>query len=120
MSPAFAVWLTGLPSSGKSTIARALVEALSARGVEAAVLESDALRRILTPQPTYSEDERETFYQAMAYIGRQGLQAVALMSELEGKLGQLCPLAVSRLQAVADMTALSVAEVVADSGRRLR
>jgi len=33
------------------------------------VLESDALRRILTPRPTYGDEERETFYRAMTYIG---------------------------------------------------
>ena len=69
VSPAFAVWITGLPSSGKSTITHALVEALSARRVDVAVLESDTLRHVLTPHPTYSEEERDTFYRAMACIG---------------------------------------------------
>ena len=35
-----------------------------------AVLESDALRRVLTPRPAYSEEERDTFYLAMAFIGK--------------------------------------------------
>lgn len=62
----WAVWLTGPPASGKSTIARALVEALRKRGVRAAVLESDALRAILTPEPTYEPDERDRFYAEVA------------------------------------------------------
>ena len=33
------------------------------------MLESDALRRILTPRPVYDEAERDTFYQAMGYVG---------------------------------------------------
>jgi adenylylsulfate kinase len=70
MRPGFAVWITGLPASGKSTLAAALVHALAARGVTVAVLESDSLRRILTPRPDYSEEERDVFYGAMAYIGR--------------------------------------------------
>ncbi len=49
----WAVWLTGPPASGKSTVARALEEELSAAGIHAVVLESDALRRVLTPEPTY-------------------------------------------------------------------
>lgn len=69
MTPAFAIWITGLPASGKSTITRALVRELAARGLDPAVLESDELRRVLTPRPTYSEDEREQFYRSMAYIG---------------------------------------------------
>lgn len=69
VQPGFAVWITGLPASGKSTIAGELVRELSSRGVDAAVLESDALRRVLTPRPTYTEEERDIFYAAMAYIG---------------------------------------------------
>jgi adenylylsulfate kinase len=68
VSPAFAVWITGLPASGKSTIARALARELAARRVDAAMLESDALRPVLTPHPTYSEEERDTFYGALSFI----------------------------------------------------
>ena len=66
---AFAVWLTGLPASGKSTIAKALVSALAARGLDAALLESDVLRRVFTPHPRYDLEEREVFYRQLAYIG---------------------------------------------------
>jgi len=69
MQPAFAVWITGLPASGKSTITRTLVRELVSRGVDAAVLESDALRQVLTPHPSYTDEERETFYASMVYIG---------------------------------------------------
>lgn len=69
MPHAFTVWITGLPASGKSTITRAVVDQLAARGVDVAVLESDVLRPVLTPSATYSEQERETFYRAMTYIG---------------------------------------------------
>ena len=69
MKPAFAVWITGLPASGKSTIALALVRELASRGVDVAVLESDALRQVLTPHPTYRDEERDTFYRSMVYIG---------------------------------------------------
>lgn len=69
MKPAFAIWITGLPSSGKSTLSTALAAQLAARGADVAVLESDALRRVLTPHPTYTAEERDVFYHAMAYIG---------------------------------------------------
>jgi len=69
MRAGFAVWITGLPASGKSTLASALTQALAARGVEVAVLESDVLRRVFTPHPRYGEEEREVFYGAMAYVG---------------------------------------------------
>lgn len=38
-------------------------------GVVVQVLESDVLRRVLTPRPTYTDEERETFYHAVVYIG---------------------------------------------------
>ncbi len=68
-SQPFAVWLTGLPGSGKSAIARELVAALHRRGIEAAHLESDVLRTLLTPFPSYSETERDLFYAALACLG---------------------------------------------------
>lgn len=65
----FAVWLTGLSGSGKSAIARELNGKLHARGVEAAVLESDVLRTQVTPFPKYDEPERDLFYGALAALG---------------------------------------------------
>lgn len=56
---------------------------------------------------------------ALGYVGQQGLQAVALLSQMEGQLGVVVPLAVTRLQAVADMTALTIAQEVGDTPRRL-
>jgi len=66
----FAVWITGLPASGKSTVAAALKREIEARGVTVAILESDSLRRVLTPHPQYTEEERDLFYGAMVHIGR--------------------------------------------------
>lgn len=63
------MWITGLPASGKSTVAAALIEKLRARGIEAAILESDALRKVFSRHPSYSEEERDSFYRLMAYIG---------------------------------------------------
>jgi hypothetical protein len=56
---------------------------------------------------------------AVAFVGRAGMQAVAMVSQFEAQLGQACPMAVSRLQGIADMTALGVAEVVADTVRQV-
>lgn len=69
VSPAFAIWLTGLPASGKSTIVAALVPHLEGLGRPIEVLESDAVRRVLTPSPTYSPMERDLFYRALAFMG---------------------------------------------------
>ena len=65
----FAIWITGLPASGKSTIARGLKPQLEASGLTVEVLESDELRRMLTPEATYSQAERDLFYRALALMG---------------------------------------------------
>jgi adenylylsulfate kinase len=66
---AFAVWVTGFPASGKSTVSRALVSQLGAHGIDVAVLESDVMRQVLTPVPNYSEEERSVFYSQITWIG---------------------------------------------------
>lgn len=70
MARAFAIWLTGLPSSGKSTIATKLREVLDGMGFKVQILESDEARKYLTPDPTYDESERDMFYRSLAVIGK--------------------------------------------------
>jgi len=67
--PGWAIWITGLPASGKSTVAKALKERLTQLGIDVQILESDVVRKVLTPNPTYSPEERETFYSSLVYIG---------------------------------------------------
>jgi len=69
MNPGFGIWMTGIPASGKSSITRELVKRLDDRGVLVVVLESDEMRKILTPSATYSPDERDRFYHMMVRIG---------------------------------------------------
>jgi adenylylsulfate kinase len=68
---AFAMWITGLPASGKSTIVSALKPLLEGLGLTVEVLESDEVRRVITPTPTYSEAERDLFYRALAFTGQK-------------------------------------------------
>ena len=68
---AFAIWITGLPASGKSTIVSELRPQLDALGLTVDVLESDEVRRVLTPAATYSQEERDLFYRALAFTGQR-------------------------------------------------
>jgi adenylylsulfate kinase len=68
MKALFALWLTGLPASGKSAIARELLAQLHARGIDAALLESDVMRKQLTPFPRYDAAERDFFYGCLGDI----------------------------------------------------
>jgi adenylylsulfate kinase len=64
----FAIWLTGLPSSGKTTLAFALGHLLLKRGILVQVLDSDALRKKVTPHPTYTRRERDAFYHLLGFL----------------------------------------------------
>lgn len=68
---AFAIWITGLPASGKSTIVSVLKPQLEGLGLTVEVLESDEVRRVITPTPTYSEAERDLFYRALVFTGEK-------------------------------------------------
>jgi adenylylsulfate kinase len=68
-NPAFAVWITGLPASGKSTVTAALKAQLAARGLDVAVLESDVVRKAFASDHEYKTEGRDTFYRQLAYVG---------------------------------------------------
>lgn len=59
------VWLTGLPQSGKSTLARRLATAL---GAGCCVLDSDEVRQALVPARGYDDAARDGFYATLANL----------------------------------------------------
>ncbi len=67
-APGFAVWFTGLPASGKTTLAKILQQRLATQGVHLLILDSDELRRMFIPQSTYSPTERDWFYGVIAKL----------------------------------------------------
>ena len=62
------VWVTGLPSAGKSTFARHLRERLAAAGRAAALLDGDAVRAALVPPPGYDPAGRLAFYETLGNL----------------------------------------------------
>ena len=66
---AFAVWITGLSGSGKSTIASAFLELSKKNKISAAYLNMDSLRKRLIKNPNYMEKERGTAYKKFAVMG---------------------------------------------------
>lgn len=64
------VWVTGLPGSGKSVVSQALIKLLRKKGVGVQLLSSDSLRKVVTPRPSYSLEERDAVYATLVYIAR--------------------------------------------------
>ncbi|MGO4463879.1 adenylyl-sulfate kinase, partial [Streptomyces sp. M-16] len=54
------VWLTGLPSAGKTTIAHALAERLHAGGHRVEVLDGDEIREFLSAGLGFGREDRHT------------------------------------------------------------
>jgi adenylylsulfate kinase len=68
MAKGFGVWLTGLPASGKTTIARALEKILREKGLNVEVLDGDEVRRNLSPDLGFTKEDRETHAKRVAYV----------------------------------------------------
>ena len=66
----FTVWFTGLPSAGKSTLARLLEEALRRRGWGVEVLDGDEVRQRLSRGLGYSKADRDENIRRIAYVAR--------------------------------------------------
>jgi len=65
---AWGIWITGLPGCGKTTVAQGVAARAAAEGRRARVLELDAIRRLVTPVPAYSEEERGVLYRCLAVM----------------------------------------------------
>jgi adenylyl-sulfate kinase len=66
----FTVWFTGLPSSGKSTLAGLLAEALQGRGVSVEVLDGDEVRTVLTKGLGFSREDRDENIRRIAWVAK--------------------------------------------------
>ena len=75
------VWLTGLPGSGKTTIARELEPELKKRGWCVEVLDGDEIRQNLSKGLGFSREDRETHLKRVTYVAkllsRNGVAVIA-------------------------------------------
>ena len=62
------VWLTGLPSAGKSSIAREVERLLARGGVRVQVLDGDELREHLCADLGFSRADRDTNVRRVGYV----------------------------------------------------
>jgi adenylylsulfate kinase len=59
-----ALWITGLPGSGKSALADALIDAHPSF----VLLRMDDFRKTVTPDPSYSDAERDIVYRSIVFL----------------------------------------------------
>jgi adenylylsulfate kinase len=62
------VWLTGLPSAGKSTVAHGLADRLAADGVPVQVLDGDQVRRHLSGGLGFTREDRDTNVRRIGWV----------------------------------------------------
>ncbi len=68
--PGFCLWLTGLPSAGKTTIGKILIERLAARGWYAELLDGDEIRRGLSADLGFDRASREAHAGRVAFVAK--------------------------------------------------
>lgn len=66
----FTLWFTGLPSSGKSTLARRVEEVLLERGMNVEVLDGDEVRENLSKGLGFSKEDRDTNIRRIGYVAK--------------------------------------------------
>ena len=62
------LWLTGLPSAGKTTLALALAEVLRQRGLDTEILDGDQVRTHLSAGLGFSRADRETQVTRIGFV----------------------------------------------------
>ncbi|MFZ3560704.1 adenylyl-sulfate kinase [Streptomyces sp. BH055] len=65
------MWLTGLPSAGKTTLARALAERLRARGRPVEMLDGDELRLFLSASLGFTREDRDTHVRRVGFVAQK-------------------------------------------------
>jgi adenylylsulfate kinase len=64
------IWLTGLPGSGKTTIAKALYPKLKELGFKVELLDGDIVRKELSPELGFTKQDRETHARRVVYLSK--------------------------------------------------
>lgn len=70
IAPGAVVWFTGLPASGKSTIARTVAEALLARGIPVELLDGAEVRESLSRGLGFAPADREEHVRRIGYVAK--------------------------------------------------
>src|SRR5260221_14516385 len=98
----FCAWFTGLPASGKSTLAGLLAERITHSGMRVEVLDGDALRTTTSADLGFSKEDRDEQVRRVAELAAVAMSSgacamVALVSPYRearamarARLGRFC------------------------------
>jgi len=67
----FCIWFTGLPSSGKSTVAEALITLLMEHGRQVTMLDGDVVRTHLSKGLSFSREDRDTNILRVGFVAAE-------------------------------------------------
>ncbi|OGC96568.1 MAG: hypothetical protein A2W25_00890 [candidate division Zixibacteria bacterium RBG_16_53_22] len=88
------IWITGLSGSGKTTIAKRLLDMFASRNEKVEYLRLDEIRQVITPNPAFTREEREYVYRSSVYIAnilnRHNISVVIDSVDGEGTGRALC------------------------------
>ena len=70
MKPGYVIWLTGLPSSGKTTIGTALASHLCKLELPVEVLDGDEVRRSLSADLGFSAKDRQEHIRRVIFVSK--------------------------------------------------
>ena len=70
MQRGFTVWFTGLPCSGKTTIADGLAEVLRNKGLRVERLDGDIVRKELTSDLGFSKEDRDENIKRVTFVSK--------------------------------------------------
>jgi len=68
MEPGIVIWFTGIPASGKSTLAREIQQRIEAMGFAVENLDADEVRANLSPNLGYTEEARDENTKRLAWF----------------------------------------------------
>lgn len=81
LSRGVTLWFTGLPSSGKSTLARSLERLLKKKRIPVELLDGDVVRTHLSKDLGFSREDRDTNIKRIGFVcqllSRHGVAAIA-------------------------------------------
>jgi adenylyl-sulfate kinase len=94
----FCLWLTGLPSAGKTTIARAVAHRLRGEGLRVELLDGDEVRQGLSADLGYDRSSRETHAARVTFVAK-----VLARNDVVAIVALISPYRVSRAKARAEI-----------------